>query len=163
MILILWFSIIAAAVVLDQVTKMIVVKNLMPIGSADFIKGIVGFRYTENTGAAFGMLKDHRWFFLIFSSIAIIAVMIILVVYRKKMHPLLSLTLAFFAGGGIGNQIDRLVKGYVVDFIEFQFVDFAIFNVADIFVTVGACIGILYFLIFEVFRKNGEESIKNEN
>ena len=142
---------------------MIVVDKLMPIGNADFIRGFIGFRYTENTGAAFGILKDHRWFFLIFSTVAIIGVITVMVVYRKKMHPLLGLTLALFAGGGIGNQIDRLVKGYVVDFIEFQFVDFAIFNVADIFVTVGACIGILYFLIFEVFRKNGEESKKNED
>lgn len=136
--LILWAAIVVISVALDQISKYIVVLKLKPVGTADFINGILGFSYVENTGAAFGMMKGFRWVFIVLSTVAIIAIGIYLVKCRKKVPPLLGISLAMIVGGGIGNQIDRIANGFVVDFLEFQFMDFAVFNIADCFVTVGA-------------------------
>lgn len=157
MTLILWTVIAALAVILDQISKNIVVEKLMPIGSHKFIEGFMDFRYTENTGAAFGMMKGFRWGFIILSSLAIIAIIVCLIKYRKNVSVLLGIALSMIVGGGIGNQIDRIVNGFVVDFLEFQFVDFAIFNVADCFVTVGAALVVIDLLFFDrdlVFAEN---------
>ncbi len=168
---IIWAVIVIGSVILDQWTKMLAVTNLMPIGSTVLLDGILGLRYVENTGAAFGMLKGQRWFFLILSTVAILAISVYLVKFRKIVPPLLGVSLAMIVGGGIGNQIDRIANGYVVDFFEFLFVDFAIFNVADCFVTVGACLVIfdLLFIDRQVLREdtakkkpplhNGEQTI----
>ena len=102
----------------------------------------------ENTGAAFGMMKGMRWFFILLSFAAIIAVSIFLIKKRKQVPPLLGIGLSMIVGGGIGNQIDRLATGYVVDFFEFLFVNFAVFNVADAFVTVGAALVLIDVLFF---------------
>ncbi|MBE6637549.1 MAG: signal peptidase II [Ruminococcaceae bacterium] len=147
--LILWSAIIVGSVILDQVTKFLVVRDLMPISTHMVWEGVLRFRYVENTGAAFGMLKGQRWFFIILSTIAIVGIMIYLVKCRRSIPPLFGIALAMIAGGGIGNQIDRIANGYVVDFIEFLFVDFAVFNVADCFVTVGACLLIFDMLFLE--------------
>lgn len=147
--LVIWGLIAAAAVVLDQISKSVVVERLLPIGSAEFLPGFIGFRYCENTGAAFGMMKGFRWGFIILSTVAIAAIAVYLIICRKKVHPLTGVAMAMIVGGGIGNQIDRIANGYVVDFIEFQFVDFAIFNVADSFVTVGAVLIIISVIFFD--------------
>ena len=144
---IIWAVIVVGSVILDQWTKMLAVRDLMPIRSTVLLDGILGLRYVENTGAAFGMLKGQRWFFIILSTAAIIAISIYLVKCRKTVPPLLGISLAMIVGGGIGNQIDRIANGYVVDFLEFLFMDFAIFNVADCFVTVGAFL-VIFDLLF---------------
>ncbi len=144
---IIWAVIVIGSVILDQWTKLLAVRDLMPIGSTVLLDGILGLRYVENTGAAFGMLKGQRWFFIILSTAAIIAISIYLVKCRKTVPPLLGVSLAMIVGGGIGNQIDRIANGYVVDFLEFLFMDFAIFNVADCFVTVGAFL-VIFDLLF---------------
>ncbi len=144
---IIWAVIVIGSVILDQWTKMLAVRDLMPIGSTVLLDGILGLRYVENTGAAFGMLKGQRWFFIILSTAAIIAISIYLIKCRKTVPPFLGISLAMIVGGGIGNQIDRIANGYVVDFLEFLFMDFAIFNVADCFVTVGAFL-VIFDLLF---------------
>ena len=146
--LILWAVIAAAAVILDQLTKSLAVRDLKPIGSTVVIDRILGLRYVENRGAAFGMMQGFRWVFIVLSFAAIAAIAVLLVWKRKRVPPLLGIGLAMIVGGGIGNQIDRLVSGYVVDFFEFLFVDFAIFNVADTFVTVGAVLVLVDLLFF---------------
>ena len=144
---IIWAVIVIGSVILDQWTKLLAVRDLMPIGSTVLLDGILGLRYVENTGAAFGMLKGQRWFFIILSTAAIIAISIYLIKCRKTVPPFLGISLAMIVGGGIGNQIDRIANGYVVDFLEFLFMDFAIFNVADCFVTVGAFL-VIFDLLF---------------
>jgi len=144
---IIWAVIVIGSVILDQWTKMLAVRDLMPIRSTVLLDGILGLRYVENTGAAFGMLKGQRWFFIILSTAAIIAISIYLIKCRKTVPPFLGISLAMIVGGGIGNQIDRIANGYVVDFLEFLFMDFAIFNVADCFVTVGAFL-VIFDLLF---------------
>lgn len=133
----IWGLLLLVTVVLDQVTKFMVVNDLKPIVAQPVIDHVLQFRYVENRGAAFGMLQGQRWLFIVLSTVAIVAILVGLVLYRKKISQLLALSLIMIAGGGIGNQIDRIVNGYVVDFIEVLFVDFAVFNVADCFVTVG--------------------------
>jgi len=147
--LILWAVIVVGSVALDQWTKYLAVRDLMPISSTVLLDGILGLRYVENTGAAFGMLKGQRWFFIILSTAAILGILTYLIKCRKTVPPLLGLSLAMVAGGGIGNQIDRILNGYVVDFFEFLFVDFAVFNVADCFVTVGAFLAVLDLLFID--------------
>ncbi len=142
-----WYLIIAAvAVALDQVTKRIAVKYLAGGAKVTFIKNFITWRYHENTGSAYGMFSDSRWVFMSVSIIGITAFLLYL--FGKKTNSVtLDLGLAFIIGGGIGNMIDRVALGYVVDFIGMSMGDFYLFNftcnVADIFVTVG---GVMIFL-----------------
>ena len=124
------------------------------------LDGLLGFRYVENTGAAFGMLKDHRWVFLVISTVAL-GGMIVYMFLNKTKHPLETTAVAFIVGGGIGNMIDRLTRGFVVDFVDVKCIPHwnYIFNVADIFVCVGCGLFILYVLLFETKSKKAEESL----
>jgi signal peptidase II len=121
----------------------------MEIGqSFGAVKYILNITYVTNTGAAFGILKDHRWIFIIFSMIAIGAMLAILAYFiRKKQHIGIQISFALMVSGGIGNMIDRLYYGYVIDFLEFDFVNFAIFNVADSCITIGCAIFIIFMFI----------------
>lgn len=138
----------AAVVILDQVSKAIVVNTLEVGESAGFIPYVIGFYHTHNTGAAFSMLKDNRWVFMVLSFIAMALIGYMLYRFRSR-HILLTFSLAMILGGGIGNMIDRIRLGYVVDFLNFQFVDFAVFNIADSFITVGAVLLGVYVIFIE--------------
>ncbi len=139
-------AIIAGIICLDQVTKWLAVVFLQGEASFPLWREVLHFTYAENTGMAFGMLKDHRWVFMVFSTLAIIALAVYLFRYRPE-GRWMQISMAFIIGGGIGNMIDRIFLGYVVDFIDFTLIDFAIFNVADSFVCVGAGIMIVLLLI----------------
>jgi len=134
----LWLAVAAIVVGLDQLTKYLAVAHLKPIDTVPIIDGALHLTYLENRGAAFGMLKDHRWVFMVTSTVAILAILVFMIAGAKKHYdPLLFCGLAFIAGGGIGNMIDRIALGYVVDFVDFRLINFAIFNTADTFVCVG--------------------------
>jgi len=158
---ILW---ILMAVVLDQLSKYLVLEYLVPVGSYPFLKGILHFTYVENTGAAFGMLKNHRWVFLIISAAAIAGMLFYVIRFRPK-SLLERIALASVIGGGIGNMIDRTVRGFVVDFIDVTCIDFYVFNIADSFVCVGCGLMILYLLLDEVRlrREKKEEAAASES
>jgi len=144
-----WILIIFATVVMDQVTKLMAVKLLAPVKSVDVIPGVFRFTYVENEGAAFGMFSDHRWIFMVISTVAIIA----LLVYLLKFPPdskLACTALSFIIGGGIGNMIDRVCLGYVVDlfdFCAFPNIWMWVFNVADAFVCVGGGMLMLWLVL----------------
>lgn len=145
----LYLLLAALIVAADQLVKNWASLNLPGRGSVDFIPGIVNFYYAENTGAAFSMLKDMRWLFIGVSIIA--AIVIAYLILAKKIRSVWGLIpLAMVLGGAVGNLIDRIFVGYVVDMFEFSFVRFAIFNVADIFVTCGGVLFCLYYLINEM-------------
>ena len=145
---ILWLIPVAAAVALDQLTKYLAVVFLKPIDTLPLINGVLHLTYLENRGAAFGMLENHRWVFMLTSTLAIIAVFVFMFGwYEKFCNPLFYAGLSLIAGGGIGNMIDRVAHGYVVDFIDFRLINFAVFNAADSFVCIGAVLVILYVLI----------------
>jgi signal peptidase II len=139
-------GILIASVGLDQLTKALAVVNLQGEPSYPLWQDVLHFTYVENRGAAFGMLSENRWIFMVLSTVAILGILFYLFWFRPQ-DKLLVISLAMIAGGGIGNMIDRILLGYVVDFIDFTLIDFAVFNVADSFVTVGAGILILYLVI----------------
>ena len=163
--MILWIIVIAACVILDQVTKWIVVNSMELYESIALIPKLFSFTYIHNYGAAWGMFSEHRWVFILVTSIALLIMPVILYQYRK-VHYLFSLSLSLFIGGALGNLIDRIFVGYVVDFLEFTFIDFPVFNVADICVVFGAGIMIVYALFFDktffVDKKKTTVSINKE-
>lgn len=161
----LWAAIITVAIALDQYTKYLAVTLLKPIGTYPLWEGVFHFTYVENRGAAFGMLSDKRWVFMILSTIAVLGIIIYLVV-RCRQTPLFEgMMLAMIAAGGIGNMIDRIKVGFVVDFLDFTLINFAVFNVADSFVTVGAALMIVYLLVTEIkaAKKAPSQTTSQEN
>ena len=132
---------------LDQWTKGMAVKHLMNQKPFVLWDGVFELLYSENRGAAFGMLQGKQWFFLIIAVIVVAAA--VYAVFRmpasKKYLPL-HLIAMFLSAGAIGNMIDRFTRGYVVDFLYFKLIDFPIFNVADCYVTVSMFFFILLFL-----------------
>ena len=135
----------------DQLTKYLVVKLLKDAGTKTILKGLLDFSYVENRGAAFSMMQNARWIFL---AITVIALVAIFWYYLKKrpVKPLLNLSLILLAGGAIGNFIDRLFFGYVVDFIKFSFFNFTC-NVADIYLTFGVILLLIYIFFFDKDEK----------
>lgn len=142
----------AVIVILDQVTKYLTVTNI-PLGSTvPFWDGVFHFTYIQNTGMAFSLLEGGRWFFLIMTA----AAFVLLAVTLKKgwiTHPTGLWALAAIAGGAVGNLIDRVLYGYVIDMIEVEFIRFAVFNVADCFVVCGAGLLVIYAFFFDKPKK----------
>jgi len=143
------YLLLAAVIVAgDQAVKSWAVANLRGRGAVDFIPGFIHFYYAENTGAAFSMLRDMRWLFIGVSILA--SIVIIYIILAKKIKSFWGLLpLSMILGGAVGNLIDRIFVGHVVDMFEFSFVRFAIFNVADIFVTAGGVLFCLYYIVSE--------------
>ncbi len=135
----------------DQLTKFLAVKYLKGNEPVDFIKGIARFNYSENTGMAFSMLSGARWLFVVLTVIVCAGILWYLFSNRVK-HLWLYWSLGVVCAGGIGNLIDRVLYGYVVDFIEPVFIDFAIFNIADCAVTLGA-VSLIIYLVVDLFKK----------
>lgn len=128
--------IIVAIIAADQFSKYLAVTNLMNKASITVIERFLSFTYVENVGMAFGMLKNQRLFFII--STSIIALVILYFIFKSyKKNLLISICLSLIFGGAIGNLIDRIRLGYVVDFIHFRFFP-PVFNIADSAVVVGA-------------------------
>lgn len=144
-------SIIVGSVFLDQLTKWLAVVYLQGEPSFPLWRDVLHFTFVKNEGAAFGMLADHRWVFMIFSTLAIVGLAVYLFGFRPKSRYV-QISLAMIVGGGIGNMIDRFALGYVIDFIDFTLIDFAVFNVADSFVTVGAFM-IMGYLVWDLLRE----------
>ncbi len=147
----IWIAIILLTILLDQLTKYLTVLYLQPIDTLPIIKDVLHLTYVENPGAAFGMMKDARWLFMTVSTVAIIGLLVYLFV-KKSHNKLENTALCFIIGGGIGNMIDRITLEYVVDMIDFRLINFAVFNVADSFVCVGAGMLMLY-LIMEAVKE----------
>lgn len=155
--MILCLIITAAAALLDQITKLLVVQNIAPGTFAPGLKGVFRLTYIENKGAAFGILSEHRWIFMVLSAIAIAAILFFL--WKEKPKSLLvQLSLGMILGGGIGNMIDRVFRGAVVDFIDLEFMRFYVFNVADSFVCVGCALLILYLILSEIQEKKKKKN-----
>ena len=153
-------AIILLGIALDQLTKLLAVKFLMPIKTFPIIEGVIHLTYVENRGAAFGMLADSRWVFMIISTVAILG-MIAFLFSGMSQNTLYDISIAIIISGGIGNMIDRVAIGAVVDFIDFRIIDFAIFNGADSFVCVGAGI-LMLALILDIVREAKEKKKTND-
>ena len=145
--MILTLIVFAATVLLDRLTKAWAMGPLRAAGDLPLWEGVFHFHYTENRGAAFGMFQGMGWAFIAITVLALAVVAVVLWKTRGKMHPLLAVCLGLLAGGAVGNLIDRLWLGYVVDFLYFKLINFAIFNVADACITSGA-IGLALYVLF---------------
>lgn len=135
-------------VALDQFTKYLAITYIKD-NPITIIDGVFQLRYLENRGAAFGMLQNQQWFFLIITLITLCIVTYIYVKLPREKHfnPLRICLIALVAGA-IGNMIDRIRLKYVVDFFYFELIDFPIFNVADIFATVSTIALVILFLFY---------------
>lgn len=168
---ILFSLIIVIGIVLDQITKLVAVRFLEPVGDVPIIKNIFHFTYLTNDGAAWGMFDDHPWIFMTASIIAIIGMSFY--IYLGHAESLFTgASMATIVSGGIGNMIDRTTTGEVVDFINTCFVryptsledlfvfknwaTFPVFNVADCFVCIGA--GMLIFsLLLDIVKESRQK------
>ena len=150
--------IIAAGIVIDQISKALASAYIN--GEITVLGKLLHFAYVENRGAAWGMLANHRWVFMLVSSIAIIGFGIYLFCFKVP-NLLYGISIALVISGGIGNMIDRVALGYVVDFLKFAFIDFPVFNIADSLVCIGAGLLMLAMVIDIVNeskeKKNGEK------
>lgn len=144
----MWYAILLAACIgLDQLLKWWVTANLEVGQSAALLPGIVRLTRLHNTGAAWSSFSGKTGVLAVVT-IILMAAVVWLVVKKLVRHPL-GLTAAMLVlGGGVGNMIDRLFRGYVVDMFDLEFMDYPIFNLADIFVVVGVILGAVYYLWF---------------
>ena len=158
--------IMAGIVVLDRLVKYWAMTVLAPAVELNGIKGVFHFYYVENTGAAFSILREHTWILIVITALVVAAGLYVL--FSKKLSIPYQICIAAIVGGGIGNLIDRICYGYVVDMFMFDFVEFAIFNVADIFITLAGIAIIVVLLFFDrdnpLFKKeNTSAEIVNES
>ncbi|MCD8097139.1 MAG: signal peptidase II [Lachnospiraceae bacterium] len=134
---------------LDQFSKALAVRFLMGSDPLVLWDGVFELRYLENRGAAFGLLQGQRTFFLVIGIVVFIAVLFLFrYLSPERLYWPLRLIAVFILAGAWGNMIDRIRNGYVVDFFYFKLIDFPIFNVADIYVTVGTAVLILLVLFY---------------
>jgi signal peptidase II len=157
------FAAIALGVIaLDQVSKLLILKFLYE-DQIVLIPNILRFTYVENDGMAFGLLSDHRWVFMLFSVIGIALISVYMWYFVKD--TLGRVGLALIIGGGIGNMIDRVAYGFVVDFIDFCAFDFWVwvFNIADSAVCIGAGIFMLYLVLDTVREYKKQRAVKENN
>lgn len=148
-----YLILIAALVGLDQLVKYLVRADIPLHGSVDFIPGVMDLTYVQNTGMAFSLLSGHTWLLTLLSTVITI-LLILLLVKKVVTHPLGKLSLAVVIAGAVGNLIDRVAFGFVTDMFRTLFIDFAVFNVADMCVVVGGSILCIYFLfIFDKYEK----------
>ena len=131
-----------AVLALDRITK--ILAPGIPEDGQPLIPGVIGLRYAENKGIAFSMLSGQPWLTGFLSLAIIIAAFLLL--RKKQLRPLPLTGLMMMLGGAAGNMIDRFVHGYVPDMIEFLFVNFAIFNVADACLCIGCALVIIHLL-----------------
>jgi signal peptidase II len=151
-----WTVFISSAFVIaaDQLVKNLVRSSMDVYETRDFIPGFVSLFHTQNTGASFSILREHTWLLALISAVACAVIMWLLISPGIIKHSLGRWSLASVFGGAVGNLIDRLAFGSVTDMFSFDFVRFAIFNVADIFITCGGILFIAY-LIFIYPKQDG--------
>lgn len=158
----MWIISLLAAVimiVIDQCTKLWAVAKLRPIGSTPVIDGFLDLTFVENRGVAFGMLYGKKWVIL-----CMVAVIVAILVYyfiklpKTKEYHYVRAAMTLILAGAVGNVIDRMMRGYVVDFFEFTFVDFPVFNMADIYIVVGVILlAILMLFVIKEEPKKKED------
>ena len=145
--MLLFFLLSVVLVAADQITKALAVAYLKPVTTFPIIRDVLHLTYSENTGAAFSILNGFRWGFVILALI-VCGVVIYVNAARKVESKLFYAASILVVSGAIGNVIDRIANGAVVDFIDFRLINFAIFNFADICLTVGVALLFVFFLFF---------------
>lgn len=146
-----------ALAAIDQVIKFFVNANLKEVGSVSVIDNLLSFTYVENNGVAFGSFAGNRWIFVVLTT-ALIAAILIYMFKKKPQSKLFYASVALIVGGGIGNFIDRVLYGYVIDYISLSFFP-PVCNFADYCITVGTVLLMIYVLFF---TSTGKKDLKND-
>ena len=145
--LIPFFAGILIIAILDQAAKFFAAGLLQSIQTFPLWKNVFHLTYLENSGAGWGMFSEHTWILTTLTFIVIVAAVAYVVVKRPK-NRMLNIALTCIIGGAVGNFIDRVRMGYVIDFFDFTLVDFPVFNVADCFISIGAVLFIVYIIFY---------------
>ncbi|MBP1045575.1 signal peptidase II [Enterococcus sp. BWM-S5] len=152
------YLIVSALIVgLDQWTKYLTVANIQLGETKDFIPGFLSFTYIRNTGGAWSILEGKMMFFYIMT-VVVVAVLLYLLVKNIKSSKWFTIGLSLILAGAIGNFIDRLRLGFVVDMFKTEFIDFPIFNVADMSLVIGVACVFIYLILDERASKNKAKS-----
>ena len=151
----------AVLVIIDQIIKYFVSAYLQPVGSVSVIDNIFSLTYVENKGVAFGMFSDMRWIFVALTSI----LLVIIIFYMFKKRPkgkFFYVCAALIIGGGIGNLIDRIFYGYVIDYLSLSFFP-PVCNFADYCITAGTIMLVIYLLFFsDILDRSKKAKMKND-
>ena len=140
----LYFLLAAALVAVDQVVKYLVRAGIPLHTAVDFLPGL-DLTYVQNTGAAFSLFSEHTWLLTLIS--LVMSVLLLMALVRGFFrHPFGRISLALLLAGAVGNLIDRAFQGYVVDMFHVLFMEFAVFNVADICVVAGGIAAAVYYM-----------------
>ena len=154
----LYFILSILIVIADQAVKYFVTLKLALGGQIPLIPGSIHLTYVRNTGAAHSILTQYTWLLTIISALA--SVLIIILIIKMKIGTFGRVTLACVLGGAVGNLIDRAMLGYVVDMFEVEFMNYAVFNVADMFISVGGALFCIYYIFFSI--KNDKKPKKTK-
>ena len=149
----------AILIVADQLTQMWAVTQLHNVERViSVIDGVFEFRYAENPGVAFSMLEGQRWIFIPVT--LVIGGIILAMMLRSPLrrYPLFNITCVLILSGAIGNLIDRIAYGYVIDFLYFRLIDFPIFNFADCCVVIGAIL--LFIFVIFVMKEDDDTPLR---
>lgn len=144
----LWSLFAVAIIILDQLTKFLVVKYIDATQVITFIPKVIDFVYVKNNGAAFNILSGRIGLLSIISLVFAIGVVWFMIV-KKPQNKIFTTSMLLLFAGAVGNVIDRIFRGFVVDFIKTSFINFPVFNIADISITCGAALLIIYLLFFD--------------
>ena len=148
-------------IIADQISKFCTLKFLKPIGTKVIIDNIFSLTYVENRGAALGMLQNGRVFFIVITLLLLAATIYFAPrIFGKS--KVLDFGAVFVLAGAMGNLVDRIFRGFVVDMLDFCLIDFPVFNVADIFVCVGAFLICIYILFFDESSKKKKGTDGND-
>ena len=134
-----------ALLVIDLFSKYLATTFLKPLGNIDLIKGVFSLTFVENSGAAFGMMQNGRWFFIILT-VAVLSVLALWLIKKKTSGKLIGFSMSLIFAGALGNLIERILYGYVTDMLRVHFFDFPVFNFADCCVVIGTFLLCLYIL-----------------
>jgi len=136
---------------IDQFTKYLAVTYLKPIREIVLIDGVFSLLYHENSGMAFGLFQDGRWFFVVLTVVALgFFIYYYISLPKTRYHDKMRFFLLMFMGGALGNFVDRVMHGYVVDFFFFSLINFPVFNMADVFLTIAVfCLAFIMLFIKE--------------
>ncbi len=156
--MILYALLILILLFIDQSTKIWAVSALKGAEAIDFIPNVLEFLYVENKGIAFGMLKGKSMFIIPLTIVILIVCVYFTIYYLRRKRHLAVTGLVMIVSGAIGNLIDKIRLHYVVDFIHTTFMEFPVFNIADIFICVGAGLFALFILFFD----KEEENVNNK-
>ena len=154
-----WIVLVTAAVLvgLDQLFKWLAIENLSGIATFPLLDGIFHLTYVENRGAAFGIMNGWGIALIILTTV-VLAGLVWLLLKGKFKHPFLLVAITLFIGGGVGNLIDRVFRQFVVDYLDFRLINFAVFNFADCCIVIGTIFLCIYVLFLSDKEKKEDET-----